>query len=117
MKHFFSSHYRSYNKSIPYYLHDRPCELVLHCLERLELTSDFTGISCQGKGQFTVLDFTNNLHECYEVNFRNKVEIPSCSCYDWGKQVTYTSIFLLFSKRFRHSHLIHYLQYALIVFL
>ena len=85
MKHFFSSHYRSYNKSIPHYLHDRPCELVLHCLERLELTSDFTGIACQGKGQFTVLDFTNNLHECYEVNFRNKVEIPSCSCYDWGK--------------------------------
>ena len=34
----------------------------------------FQDITCQGKGQFTVLTFTNNLRECYEMNFGNEVE-------------------------------------------
>ena len=57
MNNLYSSHYRSYNKGIPHYLHDKPREFVLHCLEQLAETSDFR--------------FINNLRECYEVNFEN----------------------------------------------
>ena len=42
------SQYRSYSKGIPSYLHDKPQEFVLHCLERqkIALGSDFSGTTC-----------------------------------------------------------------------
>ena len=84
---FYCSQYRCYNKGIPSYLHDRPREFVLHCLERREIAlgSDLSGITCQGKGLFSVMSLTNNFSECYEVYFGNENEMPKCSCYDWGK--------------------------------
>ena len=87
MNTFYCSQYRSYNKVIPSYLHDRPREFVLHCLERREIAlgSDLSGITCQGKGLFSVMSLTNNLSECYEVYFGNGNEMPKCSCYDSGK--------------------------------
>ena len=82
-----TSYYRSYNKGIPSYLHDRPREFVLHCLERrkIALGSDLSGITCQGKGLFSVVSFTNNLSECYKAYFGNEHEMPKCSCYHWCK--------------------------------
>ena len=84
---FYCSQYRSYNKGIPSYLHDRPREFVLHCLERrkIALGSDLSGITCQGKGLFSVVSFTNNLSECYKAYFGNEHEMPKCSCYHWCK--------------------------------
>ena len=84
---FYCSQYWSYNKGIPYYLHDKPQEFVLHCLERwkIALGSDLSGITCQRKGLFSVMSFTNNLSECYKVYFGNEHEMPKCSCYDWCK--------------------------------
>ena len=84
---FYCSQYRSYNKGIPSYLHDRPREFVLHCLERrkIALGSDLSGITCQGKGLFSVVSFANNLSECYKVYFGNENEMPKCSCYDLCK--------------------------------
>ena len=87
MNTFYCSQYQSYNKGTPSYLHDRPREFVLHCLERwkIALGFDFSGITCQGKGLFSVVNFTNNLSECYKVYFGNEHETLKCSCYDWCK--------------------------------
>ena len=87
MNTFYCSQYRSYNKRIPSYLHDRPPEFVLHCLERrkIALGSDLSGITCQGKGLFSVESFANNLSVCYKVYFGNEHEMPKCSCYDLCK--------------------------------
>ena len=80
MNTFCCSQYRSYKKGIPSYLHDRSREFVLHCLERRKIAkaSDFSGITCQGKGLF----FTSNLSECSEDYFGNEHEMPKCSCCD-----------------------------------
>ena len=87
MNTFFSSQYRSYNKSIPPYLHNRPRSFVLNCLEKrgIVLPSDLTGITCQGKGSFSVSRFSDNVRESYEVHFGNENEMPKCSCLDWIK--------------------------------
>ena len=87
MNTFYCSQYWSYNQGIPSYLHDRLREFVLHCLERrkIALGSDLSGITCQGKGLFSVVSFTNNLSECYKAYFGNEHEMPKCSCYDWCK--------------------------------
>ena len=75
--------YQSYNKGIPSYLHDNPQEFVLHCLEsQVSLGSDLSEITCQGKGLFSVLCFSNNLREFYENYFANQHEMPKCSRYD-----------------------------------
>ena len=85
MNTFYCSQYRSYNKGIPSYLHDRPREFVLHCLERrkIALGSVLSGITYQGNGIFSVVSFTNNLSDCYKVYFGNEHEMPKYSCYDW----------------------------------
>ena len=75
---FYCSQYWSYNKGIPSYLHDKPQEFVLHCLERwkIALGSDLSGITRQGKGLLSVVSFANNLSECYKVYFGNEDEMP-----------------------------------------
>ena len=87
MNTFYCNQYQSYHKGIPFYLHDSPREFVLHCLERqkVALGSDLSGITCQGRGLFSVLCFTNNLRELFEVYFRNEYEMPKCIHYDWSK--------------------------------
>ena len=87
MNTFYFSQYRSYNKGIPSYLHGRPQGFVLHCLERwkIALGSDLSGITCQRKGLFSVMSFTNNLSKCYKVHFGNEHEMLKCSCYGWCK--------------------------------
>ena len=112
------SQYRSYNKGIPSYLHDRPREFVLHCLERrkIALGSDLSGITCQRKVLFSVMSFTNNLSECYKVYFGNEHEMPKCSCYDWCKTgYLCKHFFAVFLKNFHHDHSIHYHRYTLTV--
>ena len=98
MNTFYCSQYRSYNKWIPSYLHDRPREFVLHCLERrkIALGFDLSGITGQRKGLFSVVSFANNLSECYKVYFGNEHEISKCSCYDLCKQVICANIFCSF---------------------
>ena len=106
MNTFCCSQYRSYNKGIPSYLHDRPREFVLYCLERrkIALGFDFSGVTCQRKGLFLVLSFTNNLSECYKVYFGNEHEMPKCSCYDWGKTGYLCKHFLQVLKSFHHGN-------------
>ena len=78
----------------------------------------FQGITCQGKCQFTVLRFTNNLREYYEINFGNEVEKRQSVVAMIGGETGYLySIFWMFWKSFHRGHLIYYHQYTLIVFL
>ena len=102
MNTFCCSQHRSYNKMIPSYLHDRPQEFVLHCLERrtIALGSDLSGITCQGKGLFWAVSFTNNLSECYKVYFGNEHEIPKCSCYGWCKTGNLCKYFFAVFEKF-----------------
>ena len=51
----------------------------------IALSSDLTGITCQGIGSFFVSSFSNNVRESYEVHFGNENEMPKCSCLDWTK--------------------------------
>ena len=85
MNTFFSSQYRSCNKSTPPYHHNRPRRFVINCLEKrgIALSSDLTGITCRGKGSFSVSSFSNSVRESYEVHFGSENEIPTCSCLDW----------------------------------
>ena len=51
------------------------------------------------------------MSECDEVNLENQVEMPRCSCYDWGKTgylCNLIYIFFLFSKSFHRGHLLKY---------
>ena len=85
MNTFFSSQYRSCNKSIPPYHHSRPRRFVINCLEKrgIALSSDLTGITCRGKGSFSASSFSNNVRESYEVHFGSENKMPTCSCLDW----------------------------------
>ena len=82
MNTFFSSQYRSYNKSTQPYLHNRSKTFVLNYLEKrgIASSSDLTGITCQGKGSFSALNFSNDVRESYEVHFGKENETPKCSC-------------------------------------
>ena len=40
-----SSEYRTYNSFIPPYLHDRPCSVILHCLDRKSNSTNFSAES------------------------------------------------------------------------
>ena len=47
---------------------------------------DLTGALQKGMGQFSIMDFSNNLtKEKYHVKFGDTEEMPSCSCRDWKK--------------------------------
>ena len=97
MNTFCCSQYQSNNKGIPSHLHDRPQEFVLHCLKRrkIALGSDLSEITCQWKGLFTVVSFTNKLSKCYKVYFGSEHEMPKCSCYDWCKTGCFCKMQLL----------------------
>ena len=115
MNTFCCSQHRSYNKMIPSYLHDRPQEFVSHCLERrrVALGSDLSGITCQGKGLFWVVSFTNNLSECYKVTLERNMKSQNAAAMAGAKQVICANISLQFSKNFLYDHSMHYHQYTL----
>ena len=57
---------------------------------------DLTGALQKGMGQFSIMDFSNNLtKEKYHVRFGDTEEMPSCSCRDWKRKLAiFASIFL-----------------------
>ena len=76
--------YRSYNDFVPCYLHGRPRQVILHCLERKSSSRKYeeSDIACQDEtmGVFTVAGSANKLHT---VNFGSTSGEPSCTCLDW----------------------------------
>ena len=114
---YFSSQYRSYNKSIPPYLHNRSKSFVVNCLEKrgITLSSYLTGITCQGKGSFSALNFSNNVRESYEVHFGNENEMPKCSCVASLKSSYLCKYFFAIFEKFHHGRSVLYLYFTELV--
>ena len=79
-----SSSYRTYNDFVPHYLHGRPRQVIIHCLERKSSSRkyDQSDIVSQDTiaGVFTIKGSSNKLHT---VNFGTTTGEPSCTCPDW----------------------------------
>lgn len=75
-----STENRKYKDYIPFYLHNRPREVILHCLDRKASSARFTiddvVLKDDDKGIFEVY---NAKRHAYQVDFT----APSCSCPDW----------------------------------
>lgn len=113
MNTFFSSQYQSYNKSTQPYLHNRSKTFVLNYLEKrgIASSSDLTGITYQGKGSFSALNFSNDVHESYEVHFGKENEIPKCSCLASLKSGYLFKHFAIFEK-IHHDRSVLYLYFT-----
>ena len=71
---------RKYNNYIPSYLHNRPRDVILYCLDRKASSARYTS------NDITVVDKTNGIFEVVNAKghaYTVKFEIPSCSCPDW----------------------------------
>ena len=94
--------FRRYSANILVYMRNCPINFVVHCMKKMSLAKslDLTGALQKGMGQFTIMDFANNLtKEKYHIRFDDAEEMPSCSCRDW-KKTGYLSkqFFLVFTK-------------------
>ena len=72
--------YRSFNKIIPEWLHNRPKKYVKHCLEKMELAKEVNTKS-EERQMFTVTSSANP-EKFYEVFLGDDLRIPSCQCFE-----------------------------------
>ena len=80
--------YRSYNSSLRHYpwLENRPKRLVAHCIQKISLGEDISNDKITQEDElFLVKSSTSG--ETYRVNFGSDEVLPSCSCYDWKKNL------------------------------
>ena len=102
-KHMFLNHqmlstYRAYNSFVPPYLHGRPRQVIIHCLERKS--------NCQkyNEEDITIQDTVNGVFavrgsngKSHTVDFGKLTNKPSCSCLDWIKwQIPCKHFFAIF---------------------
>ena len=90
--------YRAYNSFVPQYLHGRPRQVIIHCLERKS--------NCQkyNEEDITIQDATNGVFtvkgssgKAYTFDFGRTTSKPSCSCLDWIKwQIPCKHFFAIF---------------------
>ena len=70
---------RRYSANISVYLRNCPRDFVVHCMKNISLTEslDMKGALQKGMGQFTIVDFANNLtKEKYHIRFGDTEEMP-----------------------------------------
>ena len=76
---------RVYNDFVPSYLHGRPRQVILHCLDRKSSSHKFQEddiVTVSGKaGEFTV----QGKKRVHTVDFGTSSGMPSCTCLDWTK--------------------------------
>ena len=80
--------FRRFSANIPVYLRNLPRVFVVHCMKKMRLAEslDLKGALQKSMGQFTIMDFANNLtKEKYHIRFGDTEEMSSCSCHDWKK--------------------------------
>ena len=80
-----SPHYRSYNDTIPTYLHGRPRNVILHCLDRKGSSNKFTLEDIEDVNAQGVFAVHSSKGKVYTVNFgtNSKDKMPNCTCADW----------------------------------
>ena len=83
-----SNLYRSYNPSLRHYpwLDKRPKGFVAHCIQKISLAEDISNDKITQEDElFLVKSSTSG--ETYRVNFGSDEVLPSCSFYDWKKNL------------------------------
>ena len=78
-----SEWYRKYKDDVPSFLHGRPRNTVLHCLDRQAKgrkydKADITML--EDEGCFEVKKSSGGMHR---IDFGSNTDSPSCSCKDW----------------------------------
>ena len=80
------SQYRSYKSHIPDYLHDRPKNVIVHCLQRrskaLKYTEEDVGVLDKEDGVFKVKGSKGKTHTV-KIGVKTEDEMPCCTCADW----------------------------------
>ncbi len=82
--------FRAYNKSLPAYLHNKPDNLIKHCMQRLTLEEDVTIDDIKmidlTQGKFLVKSQTK-VDQWYNLYFWNESanSSPSYECYGWER--------------------------------
>lgn len=78
-----SEWYRKYKDSVPSFLHGRPRNIVLHCLDRQAKGRKYGSVditTLEDEGCFEVKKTSGGTHT---VDFGSNAGSPSCSCKDW----------------------------------
>ncbi|XP_065658459.1 uncharacterized protein LOC136082971 [Hydra vulgaris] len=81
-----SGYYRSYQQSLPSWLHNRPKKFVAHCIEKLD-SSKFIASNLIYKDGVVFKVKSEKNDNTYEVFFGDELRMPSCSCFDWKKNL------------------------------
>ena len=100
----------------------RPRKLVKHCLKKISLTNsaDLPAIIFTKNGIFSVK--SSNESQRSMVSFGNEMNIPKCTCLDWGSSCYPCKYFLISFANFMYASgmlyhrctLIHFLQHYII---
>lgn len=77
-----SSNFKSYDASIPNYLHNRPRTVVEHCMKRLHSTDQFGSGDINGTSKSYTVKSTE---KTYQVTMGSEKELPSCTCEDFRR--------------------------------
>lgn len=77
-----SSNFKSYDASIPNYLHNRPRTVVEHCMKRLHSIDQFGSGDINGTSKSYTVKSTE---KTYQVTMGSENEFPSCTCEDFRR--------------------------------
>ena len=79
-----SSAYRSYNRDLPSYLHNRPAHFIKHCMKSKFSAEEFRDIDVDcldlARGHFRVRS-----QGSLKLEYMVQLQVPSCTCESWLK--------------------------------
>ena len=80
--------YRPYNPSLRQYpwLNNRPKRFMAHCIQKTSLAEDISNDKITQEDELDLVKSSTS-GETYGVNFGSDEVLPSCSCYDWKKNL------------------------------
>ena len=83
-----SSLYRSYNPSLRdcSWIHSRPKRFMDHCIRKILLAEDISNDKIRQEDELFLVKSSTSGKTC-RINFGSDEILPSCSCYDWKKNV------------------------------
>ena len=78
-----SDTYRRYKDFVPEYLHGRPRQIIVHCLERKSSSRKYTEEDILTEDTIHGLFTIQGTGKVHTVNFGHLSGTPSCTCPDW----------------------------------
>ena len=82
----YSERYRRCNSEVPKYLHNKPRQLLQHCMERMTSADEIQQSDIKNENQpgcFTVKAQSSD--RWYNLSFGAKDRMPSCECLDFRR--------------------------------